>query len=211
MGSIKRILATLGITLAFMATVHSFALSAETSQIKSGVVFLVPLTDGTTAPARCEIVSGKARLTYISDGKFIDLQIVPWNVTPDPIDPVDPVDPVVVNPYQPSPEYKNNCLPLTKFKFTRADADMVSAFYAGMGLEVSKADSSLITSNQLRAVLLVQGQSLCIKGKYAGLREAMEKVLIDTLTLKSWKLDKARTNALLQTIAWAIYEAGGSK
>ncbi len=180
-------------------------------QIKSGVVFQIPLTDGKLVPARCEVVEGKARLTYIYNGQFMDLQLTPWGDTPNPPDPPDPPDPPVVNPYHPSPEWQVYCEPLTKFSLSRADANMVSAFYSSMGDDVAKTDSKIVTSEQLRAALILYGREMGIKGKYAGLREAMETTLTDSLTKDIYTLDKSKTKSLLQTIAWALFESGGKK
>lgn len=82
-------------------------------QIKSGVAFTVPLTDGTTAPARCEVIDGKARLTIIAGGQFfVDFAITAWGgpgptppipptPIPPPVPPIPPVPPVPPVPVEP--------------------------------------------------------------------------------------------------------------
>jgi len=65
-------------------------------QIRSGQLFLVPLTDGTSGPARCENIDGKARMTIIAGGQFVDLQLTPWGtpIPPPPPPPPPPVEPL---------------------------------------------------------------------------------------------------------------------
>jgi hypothetical protein len=75
-------------------------------QIRSGTMFLIPLTDGSSGVARCENIEGKARLTIIAGGAFVDFQILAWGgpgpvppIPPTPIPPpVPPVPPVPVEP-----------------------------------------------------------------------------------------------------------------
>jgi len=66
-------------------------------QIRALVVFNVPMTNGSTAPARCENIDGKARLTILADGAFLDFGIVAWGPGPSP-------QPTPVPPTPPPPE-----------------------------------------------------------------------------------------------------------
>ena len=81
-------------------------------QIRSLVVFLVPMTDGTLAPARCENISGRARLTILVDSQFVDFAITAWGgpgptppipptPIPPPVPPIPPVPPVPPVPVEP--------------------------------------------------------------------------------------------------------------
>lgn len=73
-------------------------------QIKAGQTFSVPLTDGTTAPARAENIDGKARLTIIAGGQFLDLQLLAWGTGPTPNPPIPPTPPgPPVPPTPPTP------------------------------------------------------------------------------------------------------------
>lgn len=205
------------IAMAFLLLwMHCFVCAAEDPaaqiQIKSGVSFVVPLTDGTNAVARCEVIDGKARLTYIYDGKFVDLLLSAWDPTPNPNPNPNPQpNPQPVNPYQPSPEWKSYVQPLVSFKLERKDADSLAAFYSAIGGRVGDASGTISTSADLWQVLKTEGKALGLKGKYPKLPETMDKVLADSLTLEVYKLDKPRTAALFQTLAWAVFEAGGSK
>ena len=73
--------------------------STAAVQIKSGVQFCVPLTDGTTGVARCENVGGQARLTIIAGNQFLDLLLAAWGTGPTP----NPVPNPTPTPPTPSP------------------------------------------------------------------------------------------------------------
>lgn len=177
-------------------------------QIKSGVLFAIPLTDGTTAPARCELIDGKARLTYIHKNQFIDLLITPWGSLPDPQPDPQP-DPN--NPYKPSPDYQVFCTPLTTYTLTKEDAIVLAKLYGDLAAEFKTEACTIKTSDGLRQVIIERGKPLSLKGKYKGLKEEMEKVLIGVLTLDVYELNKDKTADLLNTMAWAVYESGRAK
>jgi hypothetical protein len=208
---LRKVLIVLSV-IGVLAVLCALAVADTAVPIRTGVVFTVPLADGSTTAARCEIIEGKTRLTYIQGGRFVDLLLSPWEGPAPQPDPVPQPDPQPdVNPYKPNDEYKADCVPLSRFDLTEKDAVKLSKFYADLGVDISAADSKIVTTYDLWITLLMKGPELGLKGKYAGLGDAVEKCFTKTLTLENYKLDKVKAAALLQTVAWAVYESGRSK
>lgn len=185
--------------------------ASDAKTIKTGVVFLVPMSDGRTAPARCEVIDGDMRLTVIVDNQFVDFLVAPW-VTPDPpVPPPDPPDPPDVNPYTPDAAYQPFCEAVTKTTMERDDATNIAKVYADLASEVSKPDSKIVMSSDLRTEIVTRAKVFGLQGKYPAPRVAIEKAMDDCLTLENRTLNKTKTSAFLTTLAWAVWETGGKQ
>ena len=131
---------------------HAPALaSADPSpvQIKSGVAFSVPLTDGTTATARCENMNGVARLTIVTDGKFLDLQLSTWGTgpTPNPTPSPTPPTPIPTPVPVPSPPIPTPPVAVATALIVITDTPTASGSWATPAVQQAMAARGIAATN----------------------------------------------------------------
>jgi hypothetical protein len=124
------------------------------------------------------------------------------NPTPSPTPEPTP------NPYQPVSAWKDTMEPVIKCHLSNQDSQSLAKVYSNLSKAVQTESANFGTTGDLRTAIVKQAQPLGLQGKYPELRNAVEKIFIDSLTLENIPLDRVQASALLQTLAWAIWEAG---
>lgn len=110
------------------------------------------------------------------------------------------------NPWRPSSAWKSQCSPILSLRLSRSDADSLSNLYGNLSKPASLAN--LATTGDLRQRLAQEGSSLGLKGKYAGLAEAVDAYLAVSVRLDNVPLNREAAGPILETLAWAIWETG---
>lgn len=122
---------------------------------------------------------------------------------PDPDPPTPPVPPTP-NPYKPDPAFQSAVSPVTSIRLEQADSKSLAEMYATVA---SQARAGVYSNlGQVRADLIKRGSALNLKGKYAGLSQAVEQYLTSSLGLELVKAESV--GDALETLAWAVFEAG---
>jgi hypothetical protein len=108
------------------------------------------------------------------------------------------------NPWVPSSAWESATATIRTLKMSRADSIALAKLYGDLSTRLS----SIQTTGDLRAALVREGSALSLKGKYPGLADAVDKYLIASIRLENVALNREAAAPILQTLAWAIWEAG---
>lgn len=126
-----------------------------------------------------------------------DKHVLDYGGTPTPVPPNKETIPTIVAYVAANTMDQRDLLNLTQF-------------YSDFANELEK--SNLINTAQFREAYIKSGVEFFnqtnIKGKYPGLAEIVDKVLVDALSLQNVPIDKVKTVKLLKSIAWSF---GGTK
>lgn len=123
-----------------------------------------------------------------------------------PTPPPPPPEPAPVNPHRPAQQYQELLAPVTRIRLAPSDARSLSSFLAGLKAVV--VAGGVGTTADLRGEIAKGSSAVQLGAKYPALAVKLEEVFTATLTLKNVPLDKAEAAALLETTAWAVWEAG---
>jgi hypothetical protein len=172
----------------------------------TGVLLFLRRTDA-TSPARMMVVKvspdPKARPII----RFYHL--VPVGPVPDPPPPLPPPPTPDPNPFQPAAQWQAIVKPVAAIKLQKADARALATdVYGRASIEVMAGGPAIATTGDLRDKLIQYGKPLGLQGRYPELAKALEKILGTALSLENRPLDRVQSAALLQTLAWAVWEAG---
>lgn len=126
---------------------------------------------------------------------------------PDPPQPPDPPGPGV-NPWRPSSNWKSASSKILALKLSRQDATALASLYGNLSRPASL--DSLATTGQLRQRLIQEGASLGLHGRYPGLADAINEYLAVSVRRENVALNKEAAAQVLETLAWAVWETGGS-
>lgn len=142
-------------------------------------------------------------VAFVHQGKLVWLkhEIAAKGDGPNPPPPPPPP-----NPYTAVEEWKAAVSPLSKFKLKSPDGEKLAAAWAEAS-KFARAAPAGSTTADLRKKLLDLGKPLGLQGSYAGLASAADKILAEALSLDVRPLDGPRAADLLQTMAWAAWEA----
>jgi hypothetical protein len=184
--------------------------------LPTGKLVLWPREKTTLLPARTwtgeaiVLFSAKSAGKYLlalsvpKDGKIEYAEIVVTVGDPPPPPPPPPDQ----NPWQPAQQYQALVRPVINLRLGRADATSLAGLYGSLARDVAGGPAAIETTADLRKVLVERGSKLALKGRYAGLAEAVDQVLAKTLGLDVVALNKPEAAALLATLAWAVWETG---
>lgn len=132
---------------------------------------------------------------------------LPGPKPPDPPNPPLPPPPQPgVNPWQPAAAWQPSAAPIRALKLSREDATKLAEMYGRLSRPAALA--SLATTGDLRAALVREGSSLGLRGRYSGLAEAVDKYLAAAVRLDNVPLNREAASAVLETLAWAVWETG---
>jgi hypothetical protein len=128
---------------------------------------------------------------------------------PDPDPDPDPKPDPTPNPYHPDPALQAAVSPVKALSLSQPDSKALAEMYATVA---SQSRAGAFTDyGQLRAELVKRGSALSLKGKYAGLSQAVEQYLTQSLGLERETVTAERVGNTLETLAWAVFEAGRAK
>lgn len=130
---------------------------------------------------------------------------------PTPVPTPTPTPSPYPSPPTPSPELIKLTEPLSKFNISKQDRLTISEFYYDFFIVISSdaADKHIKTTEIFRNTYMNAGQLMFqqsgLGGKYDGLAEAIDKVIISYLGLDIATLDHVKASGVLNAIAWRIY------
>ena len=111
----------------------------------------------------------------------------------------------IVNPHRPAPDFQAAVGPVAAIRLEQPDSLKLSEMYATVA---SQARAGVYRSlGEVRADLVKRGTALSLRGKYQGLAAAVDRFLTTSLGLEH-EVQAGRVGDALETLAWAVWEAG---
>lgn len=121
---------------------------------------------------------------------------------PPPPPPPQPGD----NPWTPAAAWQPHVAPIRALRLSREDATHLAAVYGRLSQPAVLA--TLPTRGDVRAALVRDGQALGLRGRYPGLAEAVDKLLVASIGLEDTAYDRKAAAEMFATLAWAVWETG---